>query len=71
MLSMSVALSLSGGVAMRYVLPVLCMTSCLYIMTRYKQRNSDAIKSCRPVDLSPWRILKLTHQGAAADQGGV
>jgi len=29
---MTVARSSSGGVAMRYTFPVLCMTPCLYIM---------------------------------------
>ena len=66
-LPMSVARSSSGGVAIRYVLPVLRMTSSLYIIARNRRRSSDSVGSS--VDLSPWRILKLTQQGAAPDRG--
>ena len=48
------------GVAIRYVLPVLWMTSCLYIMTRNRRRNSDSLGSS--MNLTPRHILKLTHQ---------
>jgi len=61
MLLMPVARSSSGGVVMRYVLPVLWMTSCLYMMARNRRRLSDSIGSS--MNISPWRILKLTHQG--------
>ena len=67
MLPMSVARSSSGGVAIRHELPVLWMTSCLYIMIRNRRRNSDLVGSS--IYLPPWRILKLTHQGAAPDRG--
>jgi len=42
---MSVARSYSGGVAIRYVLPVLWMASCLYVMAMNRRRS---------VDLSPY-----------------
>jgi len=42
---MSVARFSFGGVAIRYVLPVLCMTSCLYIMARNRRRSSDSVGS--------------------------
>ena len=67
MLRTSVARSSSGGVAICYVLPVLWMTSCLYIMAGNRRRNTDSVGSS--MDLPPWRILKLTHQGAAPDRG--
>ena len=67
MLSMSVDRSSSGDVATSYVLPVLWMASCLYIGLMARRRNGDSIRSS--MDLSPWRILKLTHQGAAPDRG--
>jgi len=69
MLLMPVARSSSGGVVMRYVLPVLWMTSCLYVMARNRRRLSDSIGSS--MDMSPWRILKLTHQGQHRAGGGV
>jgi len=68
MLPISVARSF-GGVAIRYVLPVLLMTSRFYIMAKNRQHDSDTIGS--GMDLSPWRMLKLTHQGAAPDGGEV
>jgi len=34
-----------------------------------KRRNSDSMRS--RTDQSPWRIRKLTHQGAALGRGGV
>ena len=43
LLHTAVAPSRSGGVAIRYVLPVLRMTSYLYITARNKRRNSDSI----------------------------
>ena len=43
LLHTAVARSRSGGVAIRYVLPVLRMTSYLYITARNKRRNSDSI----------------------------
>jgi len=66
---MFVARSSSGGVAICYVLPVLWMTSCFYVMVTNKRRSSGTIGSS--MDLSPWHILKLVHQGAAPDRGGV
>ena len=42
------------------------MTSCLYIMASSRRHISDSIGSS--VGLSPWRILKLVHQGAAPDR---
>ena len=50
-----------------YVFPVLWMTSCLYILARNGRRNSDSVWSS--TDLSPWRILRLTHQRAAPERG--
>jgi len=41
--------------------------SCLYIMARNRRRVSDSVAIS--MDLTPWRILKLTHQGAAPDWG--
>jgi len=58
-LSMSVARSFSGGVAICYVLPILWMTSCLHIMVRNRRHNSDSIGSS--MDLTLRRILKLTR----------
>jgi len=66
---MFVARSSSGGVAICYVLPVLWMTSCLYVMARNKRRSSDTIWSS--MDLSPWHILKLVHQGQHRAGSGV
>ena len=60
-----VARSSPGGVAIRYVLPVLS-TSRLYTKARNKRHNSDSVGSS--VDLLPWRVLKLTHQRAALDR---
>ena len=60
---MSVVRSSCGGLAIRYALPVLWMTSCLYTKARNRRRNSDSVGSS--VDLLRWRVLKLTHQGAA------
>jgi len=57
MLPMSVARSSSCGVALGYVLPVLWMTSCLYLMARNSRRNSDSIGSS--LNLS----LRLTRRG--------
>jgi len=42
----------SGGVAMRYVLPVTCITSCLPVIGQANETRRG-------------RILKVTHQGAA------
>jgi len=67
-LIMSVVRS-SGGVAIRYVLPVLWMTSRLYTKARNRRHNSDSIETS--MNLSPWRILKLTHQGQHRTGGGV
>jgi len=64
---MSVARSSSGGVAIRYVLPVLWMTSCLYIMARNRRRNSDSITSS--MDLSPWTVA-YTQTGPPGDSTG-
>ena len=61
MLPVAVARSSSGGIVIRYVLPVSWMTSRLHIIARNKRRNSDSTA------VAPWRILKLTHQGAASD----
>ena len=40
-----------GGVAIRYVLPVLWMTSCLQIMARNRRRTSDSIGSSMVLSL--------------------
>ena len=37
------------------------MLSCLCIMPRNRRRNRDSVDNS--MDLLPWRILKLTHQG--------
>jgi len=66
-LHMSVARSSSGGVAIRYVLPVLWMTSCLYIMARNRRRNSDSITSS--MDLSPWTVA-YTQTGPPGNSTG-
>jgi len=65
----AVARSFSSGVATTYVLPVIWMTSSLHVMARNRRRNSDSIRNS--MDLTPWHILKLTHQGAAPDRGVV
>jgi len=36
-------------------------------MARNRRRVSDSVAIS--MDLTPWRILKLTHQGAAPDWG--
>jgi len=56
-----------GAVEIRYVLPVLWTTLCLHRIVRNSRRSSDSVGSS--VDLSLWRILKLTHQGAAPGRG--
>jgi len=61
MLPMSMARSSTSGVAIRYVLPVLSMTSCLYITVRNRRHSSNSVGI--GMDLSPWRLLKLTHHG--------
>ena len=43
------------------------MTSCLHIIARNSRRSCDSVGT--RMDLSPWRILKLTHQGAAPGRG--
>jgi len=45
LLPIAVARSFSGGVAIRYVLPVSWMTSCVYIMAGYMRHNTDLIGS--------------------------
>jgi len=54
MLTMVMARSSSNSNAMRYVLPVLWMTSCFHIMGQAK---------APPIG----RILKVTYQGAAQE----
>jgi len=61
MLPMSMARSSTSGVAIRYVLPVLSMTSCLYTTVRNRRHSSNSVGI--GMDLSPWRLLKLTHHG--------
>ena len=63
----SVAWSSYCGIAIRYLLPDLGMTSCLCIMARNRRRNSDSVG--RSMDLSLWHVLKLTTEGAAPDRG--
>jgi len=58
----------SGGVAICCARTVLWMAF-LYTMARNKRRNSDSTGSS--TDLSPWRILRLIHEGAAPTGGGV
>jgi len=56
-----------GGVAIRYVLPVLWMTSCAPTISQTK-----ATQLVRSVEVGrTWRILRLTHQGSAPNRGGV
>jgi len=43
------------------------MTSCLHIIARNSRRSCDSVGT--RMNLSPWRILKLTHQGAAPGRG--
>ena len=50
-----------GDVAIRHVLPVLCMTSRLYIVASNRRRTSDSVRSS--MDLSLWHILNLIDQG--------
>ena len=47
----------SGGVAIRHLLPVLWMTTCLHLIARHKRQEKSV------------RILKATHQGAVSDRG--
>ena len=54
---MAAARASSGGIAMCYVLLVECIASCLHTMARDRRCENGA------------RILKLTHQEAAADRG--
>ena len=48
-------------VVIRCVLPVLWMMSRLRILPRNRRCHSELIRSS--IDLSPWHILKLIHQG--------
>jgi len=57
--------SLSGDVAICYVLPVLWMTSCLYTMARNRRCSSDSIGS--GMDVSPY--TQTDPPGAAPDRG--
>jgi len=57
--------SYTVGVAIRYVLPILWMTSCLRIIPGI----GDAKR--RILNVTRRHILKLIHQGAAQDRGGV
>ena len=76
-LSMALARSLSGGIAIRYVLPVLWMTSYFSIMgptciwrRRCKKGLQAQSLTSGSTDLTPRRTLKLTYQGAAPDVEG-
>ena len=48
MLPMAIAVSFPGGAAIRYVLPVLWMTSCMHIMARDRRREKVILKWFRP-----------------------
>ena len=58
MLAVSVAWSFSGGVAIRRLLPVLWMTSCLHIMTVNMRRRKSRI----------FRVMAAGFHTAAYDQ---
>jgi len=58
----SAARSSSGCVEISYVLPVLPMTSYLHLTVGNRRRISDSTRSCC-TDLTPRRVLKLTHEG--------
>jgi len=51
------------------VLPVLWMTSCSQVMARNRRHNRYSMGSS--VDLTPWHIMRLTHQGADLTGSGV
>jgi len=73
-LPMAVAESSSGGIAICYVVPVLWMTPYLHISIVARNRQRGIVTQRGQQDLTPRRILKLTHQGAAPDvrtAGGV
>jgi len=63
MLSMSVARSFSDS--LRYVMYFRFMNDVMfvYIVARYRRRDSDLTGSSKAYGVAPWRILKLTHQG--------
>jgi len=65
----SAARSSSGGVEISYVLPVLLMTSYLHLKVGNRRRISDSTRSCC-TDLTPRRVLKLTHEGQHRTGGG-
>ena len=64
----SAARSSSGGVEISYVLPVLLMTSYLHLKVGNRRRISDSTTSCC-TDLTPRRVLKLTHEGQHRTRG--
>jgi len=71
---MTVAGFFSVGVAILYALPVLWIA----LVHTYWPEIADPQKENTQSDsigggmsLSPWRILKLAHQGAARDEGVV
>ena len=41
----------------------------VYIVARYRRRDSDLTGSSMAYGVAPWRILKLTHQGVAPNWG--
>ena len=72
MLPTTVARSFSDGVAIRYVRPVLWMTSCLHIIACIGDtRKAHAFQRASTggdADLTLLRIHKLTHHGPAPDR---
>jgi len=63
--------SFSGGAAICNALPVLWMT---YDCTQWPETCDAESENDSPggsTDLTPWCALKLVHQGAAPDRGGV
>ena len=53
--------------ALRYAMYVRFYGSCKYTMAGNGRRNSNSLGTS--IDLSQWRILKLTHQGGAPYRG--
>ena len=64
--------SSSGGVAIRYVLPVLCMTLYLHIMARNRRRDKDVSLYSNWINKGQEEFdsaahTQLTHHGQLID----
>jgi len=69
-LPMIVAQSSSGGVAIRYVLPVLSVTSCLYLLARNKRHVNGVNSVTRQVAAWTWNLHSHTDSPKGSTGSG-